>query len=83
MDFFSKNSTYSNNITSSWNTDDGYSKFRNQSTLGDVWPARTSGVTYYHRLRLVVHSKIGDFLDCPISLVDGYFLVSTMSPHVL
>jgi hypothetical protein len=63
-DFFSKNITYVNAGKSNWNLDDGYSFYSKQHTIVDVTPARTSGVSYNHRLRLMLHTSDDDFLSC-------------------
>jgi hypothetical protein len=42
-----------------------------------VIPARTSGVTYNHRLKLTLHTLDGDFLSCAnLGIEGGSFLVS-------
>lgn len=76
--FFSKNITYVDTEKSNWNLDDGYSFYLNHQTIVDVTPSRTSGVSYYHRLRLVLHTLDDDFLSCAnlgLGIDGGRFMV--------
>lgn len=62
---------YNNTAKSNWNVEDGYSFESNQRDFVDVIPARTSGVSYYHSLRLILHSLYDDYLGCDILGVKG------------
>lgn len=79
MDFFSTKSTYINTEQTYWNLEDGYSYYINQPALVNVIPARTSGVSYNHRLRLMLESSDDDFLSCAdLGIEGGSFLVRYM-----
>jgi len=43
--------------------------------LIDVTPARTGGISYYHRLRLMLHMFDDQFLGCPNNNIENGFLV--------
>jgi len=76
MDFFSTKITYVNTEKSYWNLEDGYSFYVNQPNRIDMIPARTSGVTYNHRIRLMLHALEDDFLSCAnLGVSGGSFLV--------
>lgn len=75
MDFFSNN-TYIPTIKSNWNLDDGYSLYLNNNVLLNVIPARTGGISYYHRLKLILHTLEDTFFSCPPLTTEGSFLVS-------
>ncbi|XP_060849633.1 pickpocket protein 28-like, partial [Rhopalosiphum padi] len=80
-DFFSKNITYVNAGKSNWNLDDGYSFYSKQHTIVDVTPARTSGVSYNHRLRLMLHTSDDDFLSCAnLGIEKGRFVITFSNP---
>lgn len=64
LDFFSTNNTYSLTDKSEWSLDDGYKQTTENNLFLIVNPIRTTGVSYYHRLRVVVHSMEDDFLNC-------------------
>lgn len=66
-------STFKYTKNSKWNLDYGYS----DDDILDVYPLRTSGVSYYNRLSLTLKSLDDDFLACPNrGFKDGYFLVN-------
>jgi hypothetical protein len=76
LKFFSKSNSYIDSEKTLWNLDDGYSSYSDTDLLIDVVPSRTSGVSYYHRLRLNLHTNTDEFLRCPqLNLRDGYFSV--------
>lgn len=64
--------------SSIWNLDDGYTIHSNDNDIPfDVIPARTSGVSYYHRLILRLHILNKDFKSCPYGkITEGSFIVS-------
>lgn len=73
VDFFSKDYAYVGTEKSNWNLDDGYALYLNDSMPVDVIPFRTGGNSYYHRLRLVMHSLDDKFLSCSNRyLVSGF-----------
>jgi len=74
MDFF-PNNTYKPTEQSNWNLDDGYSLYLNNNVLLNVIPARTGGISYYHRLRLMLHTVDKQFLSCPNFNKKGSFVV--------
>lgn len=79
MDFFSTKIMYVNTEKTYWNLEDGYSSYTNQPILTHVIPARTSGVSYNHRLRLMLQSSNDDFLSCAdLGIEGGSFLVRYM-----
>jgi len=79
MEFFSTKSTYVNTEKTYWNLEDGYSSYINQPVFVNVIPARTSGVSYNHRLRLMLQSSDDDFLSCAdLGIEGGSFLVRYM-----
>lgn len=50
----------------------------------DEYPARTTGVSYYHRLKLRLHSLRDEFLSCPNrTFTDGFFLVRTFDSVII
>lgn len=75
MNFFSKNNTFPFVSKSKWNIDDGY-PLKNGILL-NILPGRTSGVSYYHRLRMILHTMEDDFISCPNKFSPDYFLVCT------
>lgn len=76
MDFFLTNNTYLNTEKSKWTLDDGYSLLSDKNVLFNIIPARTSGVSYYHRLRLKLHTTENGFSVCPNTKFDeDFFLV--------
>jgi len=61
---------------SKWTFDDGYSLFSDKNVLFSVTPARTSGVSYYHRFRLKLHTIENEFSVCPNNgFSEDFFLV--------
>lgn len=66
---------------SKWNLDDGYSAYSDNDNLltnhERVNPLRMSGVGYYHRFRLMLHSLQNDeVFNCPkIDIGNGSFMV--------
>lgn len=74
MDFF--NVTYNYSETSKWNIDDGYSFYSDDDILIDSVPARTNGVSYYHRLKLFLFLNDAEFVNCPNNSFDDFFFVS-------
>ncbi|XP_050060296.1 pickpocket protein 28-like isoform X3 [Aphis gossypii] len=81
-DFFSKNITYVDTGKSNWNLENGYSFYTNQhDTIVDVTPARTNGVSYNHRLRLMLHNLDDEFLGCTnLGIGNGRFLITFSNP---
>lgn len=76
MNFFSTNNTYLDTEKSKWTLDNGYSLFSDKDDLFSVTPARTSGVSYYHRLRLKLHTTENAFSVCPNNdFNEDFFLV--------
>ncbi|XP_025415513.1 pickpocket protein 28-like [Sipha flava] len=81
LKFFSKSNSYIDSEKTLWNLDDGYSSYSDTDLLIDVVPSRTSGVSYYHRLRLNLHTNTDEFLRCPqLDLRDGYFSIALSNP---
>ncbi|XP_050060299.1 pickpocket protein 28-like [Aphis gossypii] len=81
MEFFSTKITYVNTEKTYWNLEDGYSSYMNQPVLVNVIPARTSGVSYNHRLRLMLQSSDDDFLSCAdLGIEGGSFLITFSNP---
>lgn len=74
IEFF--NITYNITEISKWNIDDGYSSYSDDDILVDSFPARTNGVSYYHRLKLFLFSNDDEFVSCPNSRLTGFFFVS-------
>lgn len=64
LDFFSKNNSFIFTERSNWNLDDGYPRNSENDLLVNLNPARTSGVSYYHRLRLMINMLDQEFLRC-------------------
>lgn len=75
MDFFSKNYSYINTEKFRWNIEDGYSFLTENDILLNTIPARTGGISYYHRLRLMLHMYDGRFLECPYGDAENHFMV--------
>jgi len=49
-----------------------------RQTIVEVTPSRTSGVSYYHRLRLALHTLDDEFLSCAnlgLDIDGGRFMV--------
>lgn len=68
---------YVNTERSNWNLEDGYLFYANQPNLMDMIPSRTSGVSYNHRVKLMLHSLEDDFISCAnLGIKGGSFLVS-------
>jgi len=74
LNFF--NSTYVVTEKSKWNIDDGYLHYLDKNILVNVVPARTSGVSYYHRLKLFLFLKDEEFVGCPNNRLENFFFVS-------
>ncbi|XP_029345801.1 pickpocket protein 28-like [Acyrthosiphon pisum] len=69
---------------SKWTFDDGYSLFSDKDVLFSITPARTSGVSYYHRLRLKLHTTENEFSACPNNdFNEDFFLVIISNPGEL
>lgn len=64
MNFFSTNNSYSVTDKTDWNLDDGYPQHLTNNLFLIVNPIRTTGVSYYHRLRVVIHSLENEFINC-------------------
>lgn len=77
--FFSQSITFNLTKEPIWNLDDGYTiQYNDDDFPFDVIPARTSGVSYYHRLVLRLPIMNNDFQSCPNrNLIEGFFVVST------
>lgn len=71
--FFSNAITFNYSKRSEWNLDYGYS---NHNFL-DVYPLRSSGVSYYNRLSLKLNAINDEFLECPNrAFKDGNMMVN-------
>lgn len=76
MDFFSTKITYVNTKRSYWNLENGYLFYENQPNLVDVIPFRTSGISYNHRVKLMLNALEDNFLSCAnLGVNGGSFLV--------
>jgi len=75
MNFFFKNYSYIGTEKIRWNVEDGYSFLTDNDMLVDVTPARTGGISYYHRLRLMLHMFDDRFLGCHNSGMEDGFVV--------
>lgn len=74
--FFSKHYTNTPTLHSKWTEDHGYNFYSHDNIQLDEIPARTSGISYYHRLVLRLHS-FSDFLGCPDhNYMEGFYIVS-------
>ncbi|KAL4090753.1 hypothetical protein QTP88_025530 [Uroleucon formosanum] len=81
MDFFSTKITYVNTKRSYWNLENGYSFYENQPNLMDVIPFRTSGVSYNHRVKLMLNALENNFLSCAnLGVSGGSFLITFSNP---
>lgn len=77
LNFFSKNLTYVITEKSNWNLDDGYPQYLKNNILLNIYPIRTSGVSYYHRLKVILHTMDDEFIGCPnLNFSKGNFIVS-------
>lgn len=84
MDFFSKNNSYMDDKISIWNLDNRYSLYsNNDNMLVDVFPFRTGGISYYHRLRLMMHNMDNAFLGCPNHGLKSSFFVRNKILNIL
>ncbi|CAI6361039.1 unnamed protein product [Macrosiphum euphorbiae] len=84
LNFFSTNNTYLDTEKSKWTLDNGYSLFSDKDVLLSVTPARTSGVSYYHRLRLKLHTTENAFSVCPNNdFNEDFFLIMISNPGEL
>ncbi|KAL5233284.1 hypothetical protein ACI65C_000694 [Semiaphis heraclei] len=69
---------------SKWTLDVGYSLLSDENVLFNIIPARSNGVSYYHRLRLKLHTTENGFSICPNSKFDeDFFLVIISNPGEL
>lgn len=75
MNFFFKNYSYIDTEKIRWNVEDGYSFLTDNDMLVNVTPARTGGTSYYHRLRLMLHTVDEKFLSCPNLKKESSFVV--------
>ncbi|XP_022161246.1 pickpocket protein 28-like [Myzus persicae] len=64
LNFFLKNNSYIVTEKSNWNLDDGYPPNSENDLLVNINPARTSGVSHYHRLRLTINILDQEFFSC-------------------
>lgn len=64
LNFFLKNNSYIFTEKSNWNLDDGYPPNSENNLLVNINPARTSGVSHYHRLRLMINTLDQEFFGC-------------------
>ncbi|KAF0750068.1 pickpocket protein 28-like [Aphis craccivora] len=77
LDFFSKNNSFIFTEKSNWNLDDGYPRNSENDLLVNLNPARTSGVSYYHRLRLMINMLDQEFLKCSSEI---FFFITLGNP---
>lgn len=73
LHFFSKNNSYAITSKTNWNLDDGYQN--NNGVHSTLNSSPTSGVSYYHRLRMMLHTLGDDFIKCPNNFITNSFLV--------
>ncbi|KAL4090752.1 hypothetical protein QTP88_025529 [Uroleucon formosanum] len=77
LNFFLKNNSYIGIERSAWNLDDGYPPSSENDYLVNINPARTSGVSNYHRLRLMINTMDQEFLSCSSG---SFFFISLSHP---
>ncbi|XP_027844875.2 pickpocket protein 28-like [Aphis gossypii] len=77
LDFFSKNNSFIFTERSNWNLDDGYPRNSENDLLVNINPARTSGVSYYHRFRLMINMLDQEFLSCSS---ENFFFITLGNP---